>query len=108
MSSVFASLALLLSAAVRPSKAKVNPKPAPDRQARILELEAELAATQAEAAWRETEGRDLVEAPPKSARRRIRLDVRDLAFPAPAGAPLAHELCNCVPSRLDMWASRRV
>jgi hypothetical protein len=99
--SVLSTLALLISAAVRP-KLKAKLKPAPDRQARILELEleADLAA-----AWRETEGRDLVEALPKSERRRV----GDLAFPAPAGAPLAYELCNCVPSRSDMWAhSRRV
>ena len=71
----------------------------------VEDLETECAVWRArEAAWREAEGRDLVEALPKSARRRV----RDLAFPAPAGAPLAYELCNCIPSRAAMWASRRV
>jgi hypothetical protein len=34
--------------------------------------------------------------------------VDDVAFPAPAGAPLTYEFCRCVPSRLDMWTARRV
>ena len=51
MSSIFASLALLLSAAVRSSKPKVKPKPALDRQA----LEAWGAATRGQLE-RQTDG----------------------------------------------------